>query len=785
MSESAGFAGKIETDVRHATPDWGPYVEPAAGENAPNVLYIVLDDTGFGTWEQYGGLVRMPTMDRIAADGVSFTQFHTVAFCSPTRSCLLTGRNATSNGMACIEEITTGFPGSNGRIPMENGTIAEVLLRNGYSTMALGKWHLTPAEESSLGARRRSWPLGRGFERYYGFLGGESDQYYPDLVADNHFVEPPSTPEQGYHLSKDLADKAISFIQDTKATAPNKPWFMYFCPGANHAPHQVPTEWADQYKGVFDMGYEKYREVVLANQKRLGLVPDDIELPALNPNIDVTGPNGEPWPENDTARQWDSLSEEEKKVFARQAEVFAGFSTYTDAQIGRVLDYLDETGQYENTIIVFVSDNGASGEGGPNGTWNENNFFNSVVDTMDEQLRMAPKLGTVETYNHYSVGWAIAFCTPFKMFKRYSGYEGGTADPMLFSWPAGLGKGGEYRHQYCHAIDVVPTIYDCLGITPPESMNDVTQEPLHGASLLPLMRDAQAPNPRDVQFYSMLGSRGIWRDGWFANTNHPPMQSGWGHFDADTWELYHLEADRNQTRDLAGQMPDKLEELKKLWYSEAEKFHGLPLDDRSGPEVFAYLRKFPTPTLMPDTDHQVFYPGQSEIPERSAMQYFGRPFEIIAEVELTDDSQGVLFAHGGRFGGHALYIRDHRLHYIYNWLGKKRQDIVSDAVLPTSGKHILGVKYVITGRDGVSPTGTAALYVGDTAVGTADITTQMGHFSLAGEGLTAGRDAGQPVGDYPVPFEFSGGHLAKVTLKRGDDDWTDAERTLAAGFARD
>ena len=781
------FSGKIEEDVRASVPDWSPYVEPAAPEGAPNVLYIVMDDTGYGAWERYGGVIRMPNLDRIAGDGFAFTQFHTVAFCSPTRSCLLTGRNATSNGMACIEEITTGFPGSNGRIPMENGTIAEVLLRNGYSTMALGKWHLTPAEESSLGARRQTWPLGRGFERYYGFLGGETDQYYPDLVSDNHYVDPPYTPEEGYHLSKDLADKAISFIQDVKATAPNKPWFMYFCPGANHAPHQVPTEWADQYKGVFDDGYERYREVTLAKQKQLGLVPDDIQLPELNPNIDVTGPNGEPWPANDTVRPWDSLSDDEKAVFARQAEVYAGFSTYTDAQIGRVLDYLEQTDQYENTIIVFVSDNGASGEGGPNGTWNENNFFNAVIDGPEEQLRMAPKLGTVETYNHYATGWAVAFCTPFKMFKRYAGYEGGTADPMFFSWPAKLKNGGEYRHQYSHAIDVVPTIYDCIGITPPDQMNDVPQEPIHGASLLPALEEASAPAARDTQFYQMLGTRGIWKDGWFANTNHPPMTSAWGHFDQDTWELYHLDSDRNQTKNLAAEHPEKLQELKELWYAQADMFHGLPLDDRNATEVFAYLREYPTPTLMPPVDHQVFYPGQSEVPERAALQYVARPFEVLADVELDPGTEGVIFAHGGRFGGHALYVTDGRLHFVYNWLGKVRQEVIAESALPSSGRHIVGVKYVIEGKDedGVSPTGTATLYVDTEEVASAKIKTQMGHFSLAGEGLNAGKDGGQPVGDYPVPYPFSGGTLHSVTLKRGDDQWVDVEQQLAAGFARD
>lgn len=469
---AAQFKGKIDLDIRNSKPDWTPYEEPRAPKDAPNVLFIVWDDTGFGTWDFYGGLVEMPNLKRIADKGLKFTQFHTTALCSPSRAGLLTGRNATTVGMATIEEFTEGYPGLSGRIPFETATISEVLVERGYNTYALGKWHLTPLEEENLGATKRNWPLGRGFERFYGFTGGEADQWYPNLVYDNHPITPPSTPDKGYHLSKDLADKAIQFIRDAKVIAPEKPWFTYFCPGCGHAPHHVPKEWADRYKGKFDMGYEKYREIVLENQKKLGLVPESTMLPRINPYADVKSPEGKPWPEQDTVRPWDSLSADEKKLFCRMAEVFAGYQSYTDAQLGRLLDYLEESGQLDNTLIVAISDNGASGEGGPNGTVNEMKFFNGYVDTVEDSLKLLDELGSPKTYNHYCLGWAMAFNTPFKLFKRYASHEGGIADPCLISWPKGIKARGEVRHQYVHAIDIVPTVYDCLGIEPPEALKE-------------------------------------------------------------------------------------------------------------------------------------------------------------------------------------------------------------------------------------------------------------------------------------------------------------------------
>ena len=422
-----------------------------------------------------------------------------------------------------------------------------------------------------MAATKRHWPLSRGFERFYGFMGGETDQWYPELVYDNHPVAPPATPEEGYHLSKDLADKTIEFIRDAKVIAPDKPWFSYLCPGAGHAPHHVFKEWADKYAGKFDMGYEQYREIVLENQKKLGIVPPDTELSPMNPYLDVKGPNGEAWPYQDTVRPWDSLNDEEKRLFSRMAEVFAGFLSYTDAQIGRILDYLEESGQLDNTIIVVISDNGASGEGGPNGSVNEVKFFNGYIDTVEESMRFFDHLGGPETYNHYPIGWAMAFNTPYKLFKRYASHEGGIADTAIISWPKGIEAHGEVRDYYVNVCDVTPTIYDLLDIAPPGEVGGIAQKPLDGVSFKAALDDPTADTGKDTQFYTMLGTRGIWHNGWFANTVHAATPAGWSHFDDDRWELFHIESDRSQCHDLAAEQPDKLEELKELWFAEADE----------------------------------------------------------------------------------------------------------------------------------------------------------------------------------------------------------------------
>ena len=492
------FKGVIDVDVTRSVPDWEPYTQPIAPEGSPSVLYIVLDDVGFSAMEPFGGLIETPNIQRIADRGITYTNFHTTALCSPTRSCLMTGRNHTTNGMGTITEAASGFPSSNGHIPFECGTIAEVLGELGWNTYMAGKWHLTAEDEMNMASTKRQWPVGRGFERFYGFLGAETNQWYPDLVYDNHPVDQPYSPEDGYHLTTDLTDKALQFIRDAKAVAPDKPFFFYFCPGACHAPHHAPKEWADRYQGKFDMGYEAYRQLVFERQKKMGVIPDHAVLSPINPYIDEKSPDGtKEWSQLDRVRPWESLSEDEKRLFSRMAEVYAGFLSHADHEIGRLLDYLEQSGQLENTMIVLVSDNGASGEGGPNGSVNENKMFNGLPDRIEENLPYLEDLGGPLTYNHYPTGWAWAFNTPFKMWKRYSNYEGGTADPMIVSWPAGISASGVCR-RYVHAVDIVPTMYESLGVDAPETVKGYTQYPLEGVSFASTFTDVNADNGQEV-----------------------------------------------------------------------------------------------------------------------------------------------------------------------------------------------------------------------------------------------------------------------------------------------
>jgi arylsulfatase A-like enzyme len=781
------FRGLVNLDIRSSVPDWTSYEQPKAPPGTPNVLYVVLDDVGFGAFSCYGGLIDTPNIDRIASTGLKYTQWHTTALCSPTRSCLLTGRNHTTNGMACITEAATGFPNGNGHIPPECATLAEMLVDRGFSTAAVGKWHLAAEDEMNLASSRRNWPLGKGFDRFYGFLGAETNQWFPDLVHDNHPVDQPRSPEEGYHLSVDLTDHAIEFIDDVKAIAPDRPFFVYFAPGAAHAPHHVPRDWADRYKGRFDAGYEAVREQVLARQKEMGLVPQGTELPPLNPlgtSQTRTGPDGKPFPPLDYTKPWDSLSSDERRLFSRMAEVYAGFLSHADAQIGRLLDYLEETEQLENTVVVVVSDNGASGEGGPDGSVNECKFFNGIPDDLAANLAMLDELGSPKTYNHYPTGWAMAFNTPFKMWKRYS-FNGGTCDPCIISWPAGISARGEVREQYHHAIDVVPTLLDCLGIDQPESVNGVTQTPIQGVSMRYSFDTANIPSARATQFFSMLGTRGIWHDGWKAVTTHPAI-GGWGHYEQDTWELYHTQEDRSELHDRAADQPDRLRELIGLWFYEAGVNQAFPVDDRSALEIILT----PRPQQVPPRDRYVYRPGGAEIPESVAPNVRNRSYSIGAQVDLPNQgAQGVLFAHGSRFGGHALYIKDNRLCYVYNFVGISEERVVATEDLPTGENLLLSASFVKEGEDppGVAQ-GTLTLWYGDRKVGEARIKTQPGKFAIGGEGLCIGRDSGEPVtDDYPGtrPWAFTGGTLHRVAIDVSGDPYLDLEREAAAMLARE
>jgi len=778
---SKPFKGVINIDIKDSKPDWTPYAQPNPPDGAPSVMYVVLDDVGFSALEPYGGTIETPNIKRIVDKGLQYTNFHTTALCSPTRSCLLTGRNHTTNGMACISEASSGFPNANGHIPFECAMIPEVLGEQGWSTFMVGKWHLCAEDEENLASRRHGWPSGRGFDRWYGFIGAETNQWYPDLIHDNHTVDPPKTPEEGYHLSIDITDKAMSYIRDMKAVAPDKPWFLYYAFGAGHAPHQVPKEWADKYKGKFDMGYEAYREQVFEKQKKLGIIPAAAELSPINPYTDLKSPKGQDWPALDTVRPWASLTDDEKKLFSRMAEVYAGFVSHADHQLGRMLDYLEESGQLENTLIILVSDNGASGEGGPNGSINENKFFNGIPDTIESNMKYLDVLGSPLTYNHYPTGWAWAFNTPFKMWKRYSNYQGGTADPMIVSWPAQIKKRG-IRTQYQHAIDIVPTIYDCLGIEMPEVYRGATQIPLEGESFKATFDDPLAKG-RETQFYSMLSTRGIYHDGWKAASVTPATPDGWADFTNQRWELFNTETDPSECHDLAKKEPEKLNELISLWWSEAGKYQALPLESRTALDILTTER----PQLAKPREQYEYYPDCAEVPESVAVNVRNRSYAIVADVTIdTKEAGGVLFAHGCRFGGHALYIKDGKLKYDYNYVGEEDQYVESNKPVPT-GRVRLSARFEKKGNKQPT-TGTLSLYIDQEKVGEGKIKTQPGKFSLAGEGLNIGRDGGEPVtADYPgdAPWAFTGGTIHKVIVNVSGAPFVDVEKELIAAFARD
>jgi arylsulfatase A-like enzyme len=767
------FKGKINIDVRDSVPDWEPYKEPIAQKDAANVLFIVWDDVGFGAFNSFGGSIETPTMDRLANNGLRYTQFHTTALCSPTRATLITGRNHTTVGMACITEATTGFPGSNGRIPPETANLAEVLVERGYNTFAVGKWHLTPEEEGTTASSKRNWPLNRGFERFYGFLGGETSQWYPDLVYDNHVVEQPYLPKDGYHLSKDLVDMAIRFVRDSKQIAPSKPFFLYFCPGAGHAPHHVPKEWADKYKGKFDMGYELYREMTIERQKEMGIVPPNTDLSPINPMVDEVSAKGTKWPELDTIPAWDKLSSEERGLFNRMAEVYAGFVSYTDHEIGRLIDYLEEAGQLDNTLVVVLSDNGASGEGGPYGSVNENLFFNGMPDKLEDNLKMMDKLGGEDTYNHYPAGWAEAFCTPFKMYKRYAAWSGGTCDPLIISWPKGI-NGRGVRHQYHHVVDIVPTILDCLSIEMPDSVKGYSQKPLEGVSIRNSFEDEGAPTSKTTQYFNMLGSRGIWHEGWKASTVHPTI-AGWGNYAKDRWELFHIDEDRAEVNDLANKYPEKLTELIQQWFVEAGKTNGLPLEDRMPLEVMMT----PRPQPAEDRKRYVYYPDTEGIPESVAPNIRNRSFKVGALLDIpSSGAEGLIFQQGSKFGGHAMYIKDGKLTYVYNFLGMKIQTITSKEKVPSGRNVIVAATFDKdeSGPRGI-PHGNLSLFVNEKKVGEGTIQTQPGKFGLGGS-LFVGRRSGSEISpDFPDerPWKFTG-TINRVVIDLSGESYQDIEK---------
>jgi arylsulfatase A-like enzyme len=764
------FPGTLGRTVDDSTEAWPMPVQ--APEGAPNVLFYVLDDVGFGHLEPFGGLVRVPSVRRILDRGLGYTNFHTTGLCSPTRTCIITGRNHHSNGMGAISEWSTGFPGYDGRILPSHGFISEILNERGYNTFGLGKWHLSVATEETMAGPFDTWPMRRGFERYYGFLGAETDQWYPDLVYDNHNVTPPKTPAEGYHLSKDLADKAIEFIGDAHSIAPDKPFFMYYCPGAGHAPHHIFKEEADKYRGAFDLGWDAYREQVFANQKELGIFDDDAELSPHDPDVQV----------------WDELPETEQALYIRMMEVWAGFVTYTDQQFGRVLDFLDDLGELDNTLVMIISDNGASPEGGVNGTLNENDFFNFIPTDVEANLAALDTLGGPDHYNHYTWGWANAGNTPYKRWKKET-FRGGTTDPFVLSWPARIDGRGEFRTQYGHAIDMVPTVLDLLGVDPPESLKGVRQDPFEGVSLAPTVWDANAPEAHTTQYYEVLGSRSIYQDGWRAECGWPGPNYATGaergHRVGDaihaddlveldrTWELYDLRTDPTECHDLADQHPEKLRELIDLWYSEAATYNALPLQGTIGQRV-----GFPRPMPGRATDKHIYFPG-APVPTLVAPNTFNRPHTITAQLHVPEGgAEGVIYANGSSAGGYALFVKDGTIHFVYNYEGHKTFRIVSDQPLP-SGDVTIQYGFQVTGepdlRNGKGAPGTGILAVNGHRAGSVDMDVTV-PFIFCIEGLSVGYDYGDAVDhdNYDDAFPFTG-TIGKVTFDVSGEAIHDAE----------
>ncbi len=754
--EGGAFTGHIARTAAQSQPAWPMGAKAPAG--APNVLVLLLDDVGFAQLGCYGSTIRTPNMDRLAAAGLRYRDFHTTAICSPTRACLLTGRNHHSNGVGIIQEMATGFPGYNGKVPKENGFLSEVLLAQGYATFAIGKWHLTQASEYASGANKARWPLARGFERFYGFLGGKTNQWAPTLVHDNHYIEPPARPQDGYHLNADLADTAMRFISDLRAVDPDKPFFMYYCLGAGHAPHHVEPAWSDKYRGQFDQGWETWRETVYARQVEAGIIPPGTELSERLPWV----------------KAWDALSADERRLFARQMEVYAGFLEQTDHHIGRVLDALERRGELDNTIVVLASDNGASAEGGENGSFNECQFPNRYESSIAENLRHLDDWGTVRSYPNYAWGWAWAGNTPLRRWKRYL-HQGGMSDPCIVSWPKGIAARGEIRGQYIHAIDIMPTLLDALGITPPATLGGVAQTPLEGVSFAHTFADAAVATRKRVQYYEMIGSRAIWADGWKAVVEQP--QGGLltdEMLDAQQWELYHVAEDFSECHDLAAEHPEKLKALIEQWWVEAGKYKVLPLDSRM--QLRMGERK---PGARAPTSRYVYEAMGAPQFEYTAVNVKNRSHTITARVTIPPaGAQGVLLAHGSWFAGYALFVQDDRLVYVHNYLGLQEYRVTSTVAVPR-GDCVLALHFHRTGEH----QGRAELRIDGAVVGEGPIErTIPAVIETSGEGLCCGYDSGLPVSaGYEAPFRFTGS-IHAVVVEVDDPALRDADAQLRAAW---
>ncbi len=751
------FGGRIGITVQDSVKDFPKEVEAPKG--APNILLILTDDVGFGASSTFGGPIPTPTMDRLAKSGLRYTQFHTTALCSPTRAALLSGRNHHSAATGVIMEAGTGFPGYNTLMPKSDGTFAEVLKQNGYSTAWYGKNHNVPDWHGSQAGPFGLWPTGLGFEYFYGFIGGDTSQWNPAIIENIKPVEPPHD-AKNYFFDDDLADHAIDRIRMLHSVAPQKPWLVYYATGTAHAPHHAPKDWIAKFKGQFDQGWDKVREETLARQKKLGVVPADTKLTERSPGIPA----------------WDSLDADHKKVAAHMMEVYAAALSHADAQMGRLLDAIDELGELDNTLVIYIQgDNGASAEGGQNGLLNEMTFFNNIPEDFSEVLRRMDELGGPNTFNHYPIGWAHAMDTPFQWTKQVASHFGGTRNGMVISWPARIKDKGGIRKQFHHVIDVYPTLLEAVGVQAPSVLNGVPQAPIEGVSMAYTFGDAKAPSPHRTQYFEMLGNRAIYHDGWVAATTPPtpPWAAVTGNVGVMDykWELYDVEHDFSEADDLAAKEPARLRALQDLFLVEAAKYNVLPLDNSKVERLDTANR----PSLTRGRKVFTYYPGAVRIPEGAAPDVKNKSFQIAASVEIPQGgAEGMLITQGGRFAGWGLYLLGSKPVFCYNLAAVERYCVTGKDALP-SGKHNIDLDFKYDGP-GLGKGGTATLLVDGKAAGKGAIARTLAFRMSLDETLDCGEDTGTPISeDYQVPFKFTG-KLGRVAVRIGDEALTPAEK---------
>jgi arylsulfatase len=741
------YAPITELDARNA--EAPPPFSIKAPEGAPNVVIVLIDDIGFGAASMFGGAIQTPTLDRLAQDGLRYNQFHTTALCSPTRMAILTGRNHHSANTGSVMEVATGFPGNRGQRPQSVAPLAEMLRLNGYSTAAFGKYHETAPWEVSVSGPFDRWPTSSGFDKFYGFIGGETNQFAPVLHDGTTPVEPSDDPN--YHFTTDMTDQAITWARSQQSLTPDKPFFIYFSTGATHAPHHVPADWVDKYKGKFDDGWDAYRAQTLARQIELGVVPPGTKM-APKP-ADIV--------------DWETLSADEKQLYARQMEVFAAFAEHTDHEVGRLANAIEAMGEMDNTLFIYVfGDNGSSAEGGLNGTFNETIVLNGLPDSVEDQLKHLNEWGGPLSYPHFQAGWAIATNTPFQWTKQVASHYGGTRNPLVVHWPKGIKAKGEIRSQWHHVTDIAPTVMEAAGLPFPHSVNGATQKPFEGVSLIYSFDDPKAKDRHTTQYFEMFGNRAIYHDGWVAATKHrtPWASAPDGPLDQDTWELYHVKEDFSQANDLSASNPAKLKEMQSQFMKEAVKYHVLPLDDRVFERFNAAIAG--RPDLMGDRTSLTVYPGMTHMTENAFINVKNRSHTITAEVEIPEGGgEGVILAQGGRFAGWSLYMKDGKVSYVHNWVGKERYTITATEPL-APGKATIRYEFIYEGGDKPGMGGTGIISVNGQKVAEGRIEHSTPFLFSADETADVGMDEATPVTeDYAEGDNAFTGQIETVTVE--------------------